>query len=69
MTGELTLSGLVMPVGGIKEKTIAAKRSKLINLIFPQDNKKDFEELPAHIRKGLVPRFVATFKEVIDICF
>jgi ATP-dependent Lon protease len=69
MTGELTLTGQVMPVGGIKEKTIAAKRAKVANLIFPEANRKDFEELPDHIRKGLAPRFVSTFQEVIGICF
>jgi ATP-dependent Lon protease len=69
MTGELSLSGLVMPIGGLKEKAIAAKRAGLANLVFPAENKKDFDELPAHIRKGLKPRFVATFPEVIQICF
>jgi len=69
MTGELTLTGRVIPIGGIKEKTIAAKRAKVANLVFPAENKKDFEDLPAHIRKGLRPRFVSTFKEVVEICF
>jgi len=69
MTGELSLTGLVMPIGGLKEKTIAAKRAGVKNLVFPAGNKKDFDELPDHIRKGLTPRFVTTFKEVVDICF
>ena len=69
MTGELTLTGQVMPIGGIKEKTIAARRSKIRKLIFPAGNRKDYEELPDHIRSGLKPYFVETFSEVVDICF
>ena len=69
MTGELTLTGRVMPIGGVKEKTIAAKRAKIPNLVFPAANRKDFEELPEHVRKGLKPRFVATFEEVVAACF
>ena len=68
MTGELSLNGLVMPIGGLKEKTIAAKRAKVANLIFPKDNEKDFEELPDYIKKGLNVNFVSHFQEVIDIC-
>jgi ATP-dependent Lon protease len=69
MTGELSLTGRVMPIGGVKEKTIAAKRAKVVDLIFPAENKKDYDELPSHIRKGLKPRFVSTFKEAVAICF
>ncbi len=69
MTGELSLTGLVMPIGGLKEKTIAARRAGVKTLIFPNENKKDFDELPEHIRKGLDPHFVGTFDEVIALCF
>jgi ATP-dependent Lon protease len=69
MTGELTLTGRVMPIGGVKEKTIAAKRAKVRHLVFPAQNKNDFDELPAHIKRGLKPHFVSTFKEVVDLCF
>ncbi len=69
MTGELTLTGFVLPIGGLKEKTIAAKRAGVTDLIFPKENAKDFAELPAHIRKGLKPNFVGTFKEVVDVAF
>jgi len=69
MTGELSLTGVVMPIGGVKEKTIAAKRAKVKNLIFPDGNKKDFDELPAHIRKGIKPYFVKAFSDIIPICF
>ncbi|MFO7535985.1 MAG: endopeptidase La [Kiritimatiellia bacterium] len=69
MTGELSLTGLVMPIGGLKEKTIAARRAGVKMLIFPSENKKDFDELPQHIRRGLDPHFVGTFDEVIALCF
>jgi len=69
MTGELTLTGKVMPIGGVKEKTLAAKRAKIKEIIFPAENRADFEELPAYIRKGIKVHFVLTFEEVIKICF
>ncbi len=69
MTGELTLSGLVMPIGGVKEKIIAATRSKLKQVILPFNNKEDFELLPEHIQEGVTPFFVKTFKDVRKICF
>jgi len=69
MSGELTLTGFVLPVGGVKEKTIAARRAGVTELIFPGDNEKDFAELPAHIRRGLKPHFVNTFAEVVKLCF
>jgi ATP-dependent Lon protease len=69
MTGELSLAGWVMPIGGLKEKTIAAKRVNVVNLVFPAENKKDFDELPAHIKRGLKPHFVRTFREVVKLCF
>jgi len=69
MTGELSLTGFVLPIGGLKEKTIAAKRAGVVDLIFPKENEKDFEELPKHIRKGLKPHFVKTFKDVAALCF
>ena len=69
MTGELTLSGLVMPIGGLKEKVIASKRANIKELIFPKENEKDFEDLEAHIQEGITPHFVSNFKEVLKICF
>jgi len=64
MTGELTLTGKILPIGGLKEKLIAAKRSKLKTLIFPRENKRDYEELPAYLKKGLKVHFVDTYDEV-----
>ncbi len=69
MTGELTLTGRVLPIGGVKEKTIAAKRVGIAELIMPLDNKRDFAELPAHIRKGLKVHFVESFDEVLRVAF
>ena len=69
MTGELTLTGLVMPIGGVKEKTIAAKRAGITQLIFPAENKKDFEDLDDSITGNITPYFVKTFTEVLPICF
>ncbi len=69
MTGELTITGKVLPIGGVKEKTIAAKRARVKTVIFPFENKKDYDELPAYIRKGLKAHFVNYFDEVLDIVY
>jgi len=69
MTGELTLTGRVLPIGGVKEKTIAARRSGIKTLIFPEGNRKDFEELPAYLKKGLKAHFVHDYDEVRDLAF
>jgi ATP-dependent Lon protease len=67
MTGELTLTGQVLPVGGIKEKVIAARRARLAELVLPAANRSDFEDLPAHIRKGLRVHFVSHFGQVAPL--
>ncbi len=69
MTGELTLSGLIMPIGGVKEKLIAAKRAKIKQVILPAENKEDYDLLPDHIQEGIKPHFVSTFNDVKKICF
>jgi ATP-dependent Lon protease len=69
MTGELTVTGKVLPIGGVKEKTIAAKRAGTKTIIFPFENKKDYEELPAYITKGLKAHFVNYFDDVIKIVY
>jgi ATP-dependent Lon protease len=69
MTGELTLSGLVMPIGGVKEKVIAARRSGVKTLILPHGNRADFEDLEDHIVKGLTVHFVERLDEVLGVCF
>ncbi|MGV3526427.1 MAG: endopeptidase La [Candidatus Sericytochromatia bacterium] len=69
MTGELTLTGKVLPIGGVREKTIAARRVHVQELIFPKANQRDFEELPAYIREGLKVHFVRYFDEVLEIVY
>ncbi len=69
MTGELTLTGQVLPVGGIREKVIAARRMRIMELILPQANQRDFDELPAHIRDGMNVHFAKYFREVGQIVF
>lgn len=69
MTGELTLTGRVLPIGGLKEKLIAARRSKLTTLIFPKENLRDYDELPEYLKKGLEVHFVEHYDEVFKIAF
>ena len=69
MTGELTLTGRVLGVGGIREKLIAARRSGLTALIFPKDNQRDYDELPDYLKKDLEVFFVDHFDEVLPIAF
>jgi len=69
MTGELTLTGRVLPVGGIREKVIAAKRVKLRELILPEGCRRDYEELPEHIKVDMKIHFVSRYEEVAEICF
>ena len=58
-----------MPIGGVKEKTIAARRAKLKTLVFPEDNRKDFGELPGYLKEGFSVYFVKTFADVVKVVF
>jgi ATP-dependent Lon protease len=69
MTGEITLRGKVMPVGGIKEKVIGAKRAGIAEIILPSQNRKDLEEVPEHVRRGLKFYFVDNMDQVIPLAF
>ena len=69
MTGEMTLTGQVLPVGGIREKVIAARRSRIMELILPWGNRRDFEELPAYLREGINIHFARNFREVFEFVF
>jgi ATP-dependent Lon protease len=67
MTGEITLSGLVLPVGGIKEKVLAAHRAGMKHLILPKDNEADLDKVPDSVRKELTITLVERLEEVIAI--
>ncbi len=69
MTGELTLTGRVFPVGGIKEKIIAAKKANIKEIILPRENRKDLDDIPDYIKKGLNFHLVDQVEEVITIAF
>ena len=66
MTGEMTLRGKVLPIGGVKEKILAAKRAGITDIILCQDNKKDVAEIPAIYLKGITFHYVKNIDEVID---
>ena len=67
MTGEITLRGKVLPVGGIREKILAAKRAGITDIILCKDNRKDIEEIKGDYLKGLTFHYVSDVKEVIDL--
>lgn len=69
MTGELTLTGQVLAVGGIREKVIAARRIRIMEVILPEANRKDYEELPEHIRNGMTVHFAKQYKDVAAVVF
>lgn len=69
MTGELTLTGRILPVGGIKEKFVAAKRTGLVSIILPTENQRDYDELPEHVKEGIEVHFVEHYDEVFTLAF
>jgi ATP-dependent Lon protease len=69
MTGEITLTGEVFPVGGIREKLIAARRAGIREIILPDDNRGDFEEVPEHVRKGLTVHFASRYPDLLPLLF
>jgi ATP-dependent Lon protease len=68
MTGEITLRGLVLPVGGIKEKVLAAKRAGIKAVILPKLNEKDLEEVPESIKENMEFKFIERMDEAVEIC-
>lgn len=66
MTGEITLRGNVLPVGGIKDKVLAAFRADITELVLPQDNEKDLEDIPEEVRKVLTVHLVDSMDDVLD---
>jgi ATP-dependent Lon protease len=69
MTGELSLVGRVLPIGGLKEKVIAARRNKIKHVLFPHGNIRDLEEIPDHVKEGMTFHPVSTMDEVIELIF
>ncbi|KAL5217115.1 hypothetical protein ABZP36_017799 [Zizania latifolia] len=69
MTGEVTLTGRILPIGGVKEKTIAARRSGVKTIIFPSANRRDFDELAPNVKEGLEVHFVDKYSEIYDLAF
>jgi ATP-dependent Lon protease len=69
MTGEITLTGEVFPIGGVREKLIAARRAGIKEIVLPEDNRGEYEEVPEHIRKGLQIHFVSRFEDLVPLLF
>lgn len=67
MTGEITLRGMVLPVGGIKEKVLAAKRAGITTVVMPRKNEKDLEEVPASAKDGMTFKFVEEMGDVLSL--
>ncbi|XP_020682303.1 lon protease homolog, mitochondrial isoform X5 [Dendrobium catenatum] len=69
MTGEVTLTGRILPIGGVKEKTIAARRSEVKTIIFPAANRRDFDELSDNVKEGLDVHFVDDYSKIFELAF
>ncbi|ULQ59397.1 endopeptidase La [Brucepastera parasyntrophica] len=69
MTGELSLTGQVLPIGGLKEKTIAARRNGTKEIIIPKANLRDLDDIPEHVRKGITFHPVTRMEEVVELTF
>ncbi|MES2819864.1 MAG: endopeptidase La [Pseudomonadota bacterium] len=69
MTGELSLTGQVMPIGGVREKVIAARRQKIFELILPEANRGNFDELPDYLKAGITVHFARRFSDVAKVLF
>lgn len=69
MTGELSLTGRALRIGGVKEKLMAAKRSGVKHIVFPKDNQSDFEEFDESLKEGIHPHFVESFEDLFSVLF
>jgi ATP-dependent Lon protease len=67
MTGEITLRGKVLPIGGVKEKLLAAHRAGIRTVILPKDNQKDLSDIPANIKDEFTVHFVENMDEVLKV--
>ncbi|MBP5588806.1 MAG: endopeptidase La, partial [Treponema sp.] len=69
MTGELSLTGQVLPIGGLREKTVAARRNKIKTIIIPKANLRDLDEIPDHVKAGIKFISVTDVREVLNMVF
>jgi Lon-like ATP-dependent protease len=69
MTGEVSLTGKVLPVGGIKEKIIGARRAGITCLILPEANKRDYDEIPDYLKDGLAVHYAENYDQVYEVAF
>jgi ATP-dependent Lon protease len=69
MTGEVTLYGNVLPIGGVKEKFLAAKRANIKNILLPYANQDDYEELPSDIKEGIKVKFIKHIDDIFSEVF
>jgi ATP-dependent Lon protease len=67
MTGEITLRGQILPIGGLKEKILAARRAGIETIVCPKLNQKELDEVPAHLRRGLSFHLVEDVEEVLKL--
>jgi ATP-dependent Lon protease len=67
MTGEITLRGKVLPIGGVKEKLLAAHRNQIRTVVLPKDNEKDLAEIPPYVQESITLKFVETMDEVLEL--
>ena len=69
MTGEITLSGRILAIGGLKEKVLAAHRNKIGHVLLPEANRKDLDDLPREVRSSMTFHFAETILDALDILF
>ena len=69
MTGEISLTGKILPIGGIKQKIMAAKRAKILTIILPEANQADFEELSDMVKNDVTIKFAATYQDIYNHVF
>ena len=69
MTGEISLTGKVLPIGGVKEKTMSAVREGVRTLVFPKENEKDVTRLPDHVKEGVQFHFAEEYSDVFRVVF
>ncbi|XP_051145036.1 lon protease homolog 1, mitochondrial-like [Andrographis paniculata] len=69
MTGEVTLTRKILPIGGVKEKTIAARRSEVKTIVFPSANRRDYDELAPNVKEGLEVHFVEDYSQIYELAF